>query len=341
MIGRRSNRLLMVSCLLLGLSSQATVAARDSSGTGIEEGFVKSHDGHRLHYRKVGNGKDAVLVPIDLYTFDGLRALARANRTLIFYDPRNRGRSEAVSNLSTITVENDVRDMDTLRRHFRLEKMSLIGYSVYGMEVALYATEHPDRVNRLVQLGPVPLRFGTAYPPEFDNTGDQSPFDERLRKQLETMRADGRDASAPKEYCRVANEYFKASLVTSAEALERLQPTIDRVCDHSNEWPINFRRQLKAHFEDSVMKMDVPWSRLTSRVTMPVLTIHGRKDRNAPYGAGREWATRLPDARFFGLDSAAHQSWVDDPEAVLGAIDEFLDGRWPKAAIALEKPAGP
>ena len=28
----------------------------------------------------------------------------------------------------------------------------------------------------------------------------------------------------------------------------------------------------------------------------PVLTIHGMKDRSAPYGGGREWATMLPNA---------------------------------------------
>ena len=42
--------------------------------------------------------------------------------------------------------------------------------------------------------------------------------------------------------------------------------------------------------------------------TQPVLTIHGRKDRNAPYGAGREWASLLPNARLLTLDRAAHQS---------------------------------
>ncbi len=307
------------------------------ASTADEEGFVPTHDGYQMYYHKVGSGPEAVLIPISVFTFDGLRALARPNRTLVFYDPRNRGRSQAVSNLTTISVENDVRDMETLREHFHFDSMSLVGYSVYGMEVVLYALEHPRRVTRVVQLGPVPLKYGTAYPRELDNTTDRSVFDQALWKRLQGLGAEHKDSTEPKAYCRISQEFYEVGLVTSPAALARLRPTIDRVCDYPNEWPINFRKQLAAHFGGSVVKLDVPWSRVTSVVTMPVLTIHGRKDRNAPYGAGREWASRLPNARLLTLDNAAHQSWVDDPDQVLGAIDAFLNGRWPEHAVITDR----
>jgi pimeloyl-ACP methyl ester carboxylesterase len=63
-----------------------------------------------------------------------------------------------------------------------------------------------------------------------------------------------------------------------------------------------------------------------------VLTIHGIKDRNAPYGAGREWASKLQNARLLTIENGAHNSWVDAPEVIFPAIREFLDGKWPEAA---------
>jgi pimeloyl-ACP methyl ester carboxylesterase len=322
--------------------ARATLSGSHSTHSGPiqaqeEKGFVQTHDGYRLFYRRIGNGPEAILVPYSLFTFDGLSALASPDRTLVFYDPRNRGESESVKDLSNISVENDIRDMETLREHFQFKTLSLIGYSVYGMEVALYAAEHPEHVSHLVQLGPVPLKYGTPYPAEFDNTKDRSVFDETLGQKIQGMRAAHKDETDPKEFCRVSLEMSKAGLVTTPEALKRLQPTIDHVCDYPNEWPANFNKQMIAHFVGSVMKMDVPWSRLTKRVTMPVLTIHGRKDRNAPYGAGWEWSSKLTNARFLSLDNAAHQSWVDEPEIVLGAIDQFLGGQWPKAAVTLHQ----
>jgi pimeloyl-ACP methyl ester carboxylesterase len=69
-----------------------------------------------------------------------------------------------------------------------------------------------------------------------------------------------------------------------------------------------------------------------ARVTMPALVIHGMKDRNAPYGAGRDWAAALPDARLLSIEQAAHAAWIDAPETVFGSIEQFLGGTWPTAA---------
>jgi pimeloyl-ACP methyl ester carboxylesterase len=65
---------------------------------------------------------------------------------------------------------------------------------------------------------------------------------------------------------------------------------------------------------------------------MRVLTIHGTKDRNAPYGSGREWAALLSNARLLTIRGAAHQSFVEFPEIVFPAIRAFLSGAWPDAA---------
>jgi pimeloyl-ACP methyl ester carboxylesterase len=72
-----------------------------------------------------------------------------------------------------------------------------------------------------------------------------------------------------------------------------------------------------------------------SRAAAPVLTIHGRHDRSSPYGAGREWAQRLPNARLLTVDNAAHVPWIEAPALTLGAIDTFFDGNWPGAAERL------
>lgn len=64
----------------------------------------------------------------------------------------------------------------------------------------------------------------------------------------------------------------------------------------------------------------------------PVLIIHGRRDRQGPYGGVREWSMKLQDARLVTVDNAAHVPWIEAPENVFGAIETFLDGAWPEAA---------
>jgi pimeloyl-ACP methyl ester carboxylesterase len=97
-----------------------------------------------------------------------------------------------------------------------------------------------------------------------------------------------------------------------------------------NEWPTNLQRNFQFAFE-SVKTLDIPKEQL-KKVTQPVLTIHGTKDRNAVYGAGREWAMMLPNARLLTVKEAAHQVFAEYPEVVFSATRTFLNGSWPKTA---------
>jgi pimeloyl-ACP methyl ester carboxylesterase len=68
-----------------------------------------------------------------------------------------------------------------------------------------------------------------------------------------------------------------------------------------------------------------------ARASMPVLTVHGRRDRSAPYGGGQDWAAALPNARLLTVDGAGHAPWIEAPD-VLDAVTTFLDGSWPASA---------
>jgi pimeloyl-ACP methyl ester carboxylesterase len=111
-------------------------------------------------------------------------------------------------------------------------------------------------------------------------------------------------------------------------------------CDMPNEWPANLERHFEHHF-GAVQRLDVP-REAVARVRVPVLTIHGTWDRNAPYAAGREWAMTLPNARLLTVEGAAHQVTLDAPDIVIPAIDRFVGGAWPAGAervTALERSA--
>jgi pimeloyl-ACP methyl ester carboxylesterase len=70
---------------------------------------------------------------------------------------------------------------------------------------------------------------------------------------------------------------------------------------------------------------------------MPILVIHGAKDRNAPYGGDRDWAGMLPNARLLTIENAAHAPWIEAPERVFEGIDSFLGGAWPDGAMVVDR----
>ncbi len=97
-----------------------------------------------------------------------------------------------------------------------------------------------------------------------------------------------------------------------------------------NEWPSNLVKHFESSFT-SVQKLDISKDKIAS-VKVPVLTIHGTKDRNAPYGAGREWALILSNARLLSIREGAHQSFDEFREIVIPAVRRFLEGNWPEGA---------
>lgn len=292
----------------------------------VEEGFVTAQDGVRLFYRKVGTGASTVIVPGDLFLFDDFKQLADG-RTLIFYDMRNRGRSDSVAEGDRLTIHHDVTDLEAVRAHFSVEKTSLVGYSYLGLMVAMYALEHPERVERIVQMGPVPRKFGTEYPEHLTNNDLDSVLDQEEVQRLRQLRADGFHESNPKEYCEQEWSVMRFHLVGDPANVDKLGAGW---CEMPNEWPVNLDRHFQHNFV-SVQQLDIPKETIAG-ISVPVLTIHGTKDRNAPYGGGREWAVTLPNARLLTVEGVAHQSWLEAPEIILPAIDEFLRGEWPAAA---------
>ncbi|MGH9862903.1 MAG: alpha/beta fold hydrolase [Candidatus Acidiferrales bacterium] len=302
------------------------VSAAPARAAPVEEGYLLSDDGLKIFYQKAGDGPQVVILPGGLFLFQDFQKLAKG-RTLIFYDMRNRGRSQRVEDASAITIENDVRDLEAVRRHFGVKKFSAVGYSYLGMMVVLYALDHLEHVERLVQIGAVPLKWNTEYPPELRGPRWESAMNPEKLAELRQLREQGYDVREPKDYCKKEWAVTRYTLVGDPAEVDRLGPG---PCEYPNEWPVNFQRHLEAHFVGSVQKLDIPRERVR-KVRVPVLTIHGTMDRNAPYGAGREWATLLPNARLVTVKGGAHQVWVDEP-AVLEWIDEFLTGRWPKTA---------
>jgi proline iminopeptidase len=285
-----------------------------------EEGFLETPDGIRLYYHKSGAGETTLILPGRLFLFPDFRVLDE-RFTVIAYDMRNRGRSDFVRYGSLLTLEHDVRDLEAVRVHFGVERFSTVGYSYLGKMVIVYALRHPDRVERIVQMGAVPMALAAEYPEELRNDDRERVLDPAGREKLRRLRDENVHLEQPERYCE--EEWLVTRVLLVGDPANAVKLGRGN-CSMPNEWPTNLARHLFHHF-GSMSNFDLTPADV-AKLPHPVLTIHGTRDRNAPYGAGREWAQHLPKARLLTLEGAAHQAWVDRPE-VLESIREFLGGR--------------
>lgn len=291
------------------------------------EGFVTAEDGVRLFFRKVGNSPNAVIIPNAVHMFDSFQNLA-ADRTLIFFDLRNRGGSDSVSDRSKLVrgIHQDTDDLDAVRRHFGIDQTDVVGHSYVGLTVILYALKYPAHVRRVVQIGPVQANARTQYPAHLTCA------DATLAEFLEQMTKLQKESQLedPREICKKFWAQARVLCVANRADADKIHWT---PCEYPNE--VGFMKHWIENILPSIQGLELTPEEI-SKVKAPVLTIHGTRDRQSPYGAGREWALVLPDARLVTVENAAHVPWIEAPEKVFGCIRTFLDGSWPEQAEVVE-----
>ncbi|HLJ49409.1 MAG TPA: alpha/beta hydrolase [Bryobacteraceae bacterium] len=285
----------------------------------ITEGYITTGDGVRLFYQQAGNGPGAVIIPNAIYMLDDFLRLA-ASYTVIFFDTRNRGRSETLTDPALVVngIHNDVDDLETIRAHFGFDKVAVLGHSYLAAMVVLYAMKYPAQVSRAVQISPPPPFFSRQY--------ETAPPDPVVAGRLAALQSE-RASTDPIEFCRKFWSIARLMFVANPENAAKL--TNWGYCDVDNE------RNLMAYLVGSIFP-SFHVLNLTAedfgRVQMPVLTIHGTVDCSAPYAGGKEWASLLPNARLMTVDETGHVPWVEASE-VFPAIETFLNGAWPDSAL--------
>jgi proline iminopeptidase len=286
------------------------------------EGYLTTEDGVRLFFRKLGSGPNAVIIPNSVHMFDSFQHLA-GDRTLIFFDFRNRGRSDSVAEPLKLAkgIHHDVDDIEAIRRHFGIDQVGLIGHSYVGLMVILYAMKYPEHVNRVVQIGPQQPDAATRYPAHLMNADATLADFGRKASQLQQERPPDPKEGAEKFWALV-RELMVANPADAGKI--RWTPF-----DYPNE--LMFMKHWTENVLPSIQALQLT-AQDVSMVKSPVLTIHGTRDRQAPYGGGREWALMLPNARLITVENAAHVPWIEAPEKVFGSIETFFDGAWPNAA---------
>jgi pimeloyl-ACP methyl ester carboxylesterase len=279
-------------------------------------GYITTLDGVRLFFQKLGSGARTIVILNGFYLLEDFKRLANQH-TVISLDLRNRGQSEYITDSSKLQggFQQDVDDMEFVRQHFGLDQLNLIGHSYTTAIVMLYAIKHTAHTGRIVQIGAVPPDGTKQYAPHLMNTDSTlSEFFAQVQ-ELEKERA----STDPVEFCKKFWKLLRVIYVANPADAAKLN--WKHLCNLPTELNV-----MKYYLE--VIAPSLQAMKLTSEelqvVKSPVLTIHGTKDRSAPYGAALDWTEMLPNAQLLTIEGAAHVPWIEAPDQVFGAIETFF-----------------
>ena len=289
------------------------------------EGFVFVRRGLHLYYNVLGEGPETVVVPNANWLSEPLQPLAEGRR-LIFYDPRSRGRSSTITDSRYLSLEDDVADLEAVRRYFGLETMSLLGSFYHAAVTALYALDNPERVERLLLVCPLTPHVPGEWLQETPSA-EELIFPPGIPR-LEEMRRDGLDGEDPVAFCRAWFNYFLLPAQMGELAAASRFP-LDDICSFPNEWP---QHTMAIYFRHIVPKME-GWDFLPrlAELRMPLLVMQGTDDL-VPIEASREWAAHAANARFLDIAGSGSHPYIERPGEFFPAADAFLRGDWPRGS---------
>jgi pimeloyl-ACP methyl ester carboxylesterase len=179
-----------------------------------------------------------------------------------------------------------------------LDSPAVVGHSFGGMVAAEVAATNPARVSKLVLIDPVGLWRDDAPVRNWMTT----PMAE-LPKYLFA------DVNGPMAKLMFAGaSAMQAGPPSEAMLDTQIQMMWSLACTGKFVWPIP-DRGLKKRLH---------------RIAAPTLLVWGKQDGIVPPLYADEFASRIPDARVRIIDGAAHLPQLDQQQAVVVTVTEFL-----------------
>lgn len=234
----------------------------------------------------------------------GMDALSRRLQ-LIYFDHRGHGRSGR-PDPSTYTLDENVEDMEALRRRLELGPIVSIGTSYGGMVAQAHAARYPEAVSHLVLVV----------------TASHSGFVEQARRLVEEKGA----AAQRAEYAKLL-----AGEITTADDLQRyfrvMAPLYARSYGEApaaRDRSIYEPEPLRRAFAPGGGLRDFDLRPELGRITARTLIIAGRHDWICPPEFSEEIHRLIPGSEFRIFEESGHTVRQDEPDRLADVIAGFV-----------------
>ncbi len=301
--------------LLAACTSSCAAPDRAALGAGYERVWITQRIG--LAVREVGDpyAERALIVPGGSWLDRDLDPLVAALPRVVFYDLAGRSRSTQVADPHERRLDDDVRELEALRRHLGLESFALFGWGYQGAVCVAYALQYPERVTRMILVGPLPARRRPYWDEFVTAFAERTDSDEIAR--LARLRVSGAKDEDPLGYARATAAVHFATYCADPDSAQLVQSD---PCQRPNLDP-----DRAAELGAAVLAAlgDWDWRLELESLAVPTLVVAGREDPHPLEGA-REYAEALPEATFVALDGVGHLPWIEAPAAFFPPVLAFL-----------------
>lgn len=298
------------------------------------QGMLRVDDIHTLYWEECGN--PAGVPVVFLHGGPGAGASPMHRRffdptawRIIIFDQRGAGRSRPLAETRSNTTKLLIQDIETLRKHFGVERWHILGGS-WGSTLAIaYAEAHPERCLSIILRGVCLLRkqevewfmYGarSLFPEAWDIFAGFIPKEERhdlLAAYIKIFEGD--DETLRLEACRAWAAYE-----SSCSTLKPLPQSAHVLGDDQYRVGISV---IEAHYFAN--HLFTPDSKLLDNIDrirhIPAVIVQGRYDAVCPIVTANEVHERWPEAEYRIIPDAGHSAMEPGiRSALIEATEKF------------------
>ncbi|WP_142826271.1 proline iminopeptidase-family hydrolase [Planococcus soli] len=283
----------------------------------VTEGFIPVTGGNAW-YRISGDGPGIPLLILHggpgskSSDNDPLRQLG-TERPIIHYDQLGCGKSDRPTDTKLWTVERYVEELEQVIKALKLEKVHILGHSWGTMLAASYLSKKPKGVCSIIFSGPAL----DAQRWERDQRNYLKQFPQEIQDTIEQSEREGTTDSA--EYKQAMMDFYKKHMCRVDPWPKEMQEDLDEM----NQQIYNFMWGASEFTVTGTLK-NFDATGYLHEIEIPALFACGRFDEATPE-ATEYYAGLVPGAEFHVLENSSHMPGIEEPEAYLEMVREWVN----------------
>lgn len=234
----------------------------------------------------------------------------------VYYDQRGSLRSPAADSL--ITAMSHVDDLEKLRQELGLSQLNIFGHSMGTWVASAYLNKYPNHVKQMTLLGLVwPKQDMTDAEIEISNNSDDG-YSEFVAREEVAQEMEEEGFTKPNLNSRAATYKWRVRFASAN--------IYDITKWRQMKGGLLFYNQAAGTAAGSTMPENYNWIKTyEGNPQVPITVINGSHDL-VDFGGKlhEQWLAPIPNVSHHVIDSAGHNSWIDQPEKVRVLVNESL-----------------
>jgi proline iminopeptidase len=229
---------------------------------------------------------------------------------IIHADPSN----VDTSIIEEITLDDILDDLENLRLSIGIEKIGILGHSMFGTLPMEYAVKYPENTSFIISTGSQPFNN------DISAEASRSYWEEKASKTRKQVRDQNWKELEDLNWNALSPTQQFITSYTADTPFRFYDPNFDQ----SSFWKgIEINMAFLSHYGGTLMK-DFDHSERYQEIEAPILVLTGKYDFGASYYLWEKYESSIPDFTLKVYEHAGHNPFMEYPEEFARDVLEWV-----------------